>query len=383
TLPADPAAALSAGWSSVYQGSDLEFTELPPSRDFWYYVAFVTDACDNVSAVSNMTAGTMSYHLGDVSDGVTVGTGNNDVALEDISYLGTHYGATRGEALYEAELDVGPTSTMTIDGRPTTDGHIGFEDLILFAINFGVISKQQISWTPPTAAGVNSLVWEAPTNLPAPGEMIDLPLVMDGNGAVLGLSTKLEWDHSVLAFQGFYAGDLLSNQEGSELLLQPGEGVMDLTLLGAREMGIQGKGVLAHASFKVLKQADPDLAAGEVDARDLNNGKVDVTVELSHEQTPAISRPLVTTLRPNYPNPFNPSTSIAFDLAQSGPVSLKIYSVSGRLVRTLVDELRPAGSFVEVWNGIDDTGRGVASGSYLVRLHTLDGSQVQRMILSK
>jgi len=53
----------------------------------------------------------------------------------------------------------------------------------------------------------------------------------------------------------------------------------------------------------------------------------------------------------NYPNPFNPTTSIAFELAESGRVQLAIHDVQGRLVRTLISEVRNAGPGVEVWDG--------------------------------
>ena len=59
------------------------------NRDFWYYVAFVTDGCGNVSAVSNRTNGTLNYHLGDVTNGFVAGTGNNlvDTILSTVARI--------------------------------------------------------------------------------------------------------------------------------------------------------------------------------------------------------------------------------------------------------------------------------------------------------
>ena len=68
------------------------------------------------------------------------------------------------------------------------------------------------------------------------------------------------------------------------------------------------------------------------------------------------------------PNPFNPRTTIAFDLPESGPVRLCVFDVAGRLVRTLVDESLPRGSHEAAWDGRDSSGREAASGSYLARL---------------
>jgi hypothetical protein len=68
------------------------------------------------------------------------------------------------------------------------------------------------------------------------------------------------------------------------------------------------------------------------------------------------------------PNPFNPATTIAFAVDRAGPVSLRIYDVRGALVRTLVDGTRPPGVHEAAWDGTDDAGRPVASGTYLYEL---------------
>jgi hypothetical protein len=73
-------------------------------------------------------------------------------------------------------------------------------------------------------------------------------------------------------------------------------------------------------------------------------------------------------LHPNHPNPFNPMTTIRFDLPAAGNARLAIYDLAGRLVRVLVEGERPAGSHEAVWDGRDASGRAVPSGSYLARL---------------
>ena len=83
----------------------------------------------------------------------------------------------------------------------------------------------------------------------------------------------------------------------------------------------------------------------------------------------------------NYPNPFNPSTTIAFDLARAQEVSLRIYDVSGRLVRTLLDGPLPAATHRISWLGTDDSGRTVASGVYVYRLTAGDRTETRQMVL--
>jgi hypothetical protein len=93
--------------------------------------------------------------------------------------------------------------------------------------------------------------------------------------------------------------------------------------------------------------------------------------------------PGMVTLNQNYPNPFNPSTTIPFYLPQSGATSLIVYDVRGRLVRTLIDDVLPAGPRNLEWDGRNNQGQRVASGVYLYRLTFGDFVQTKKMTLLK
>jgi len=73
-------------------------------------------------------------------------------------------------------------------------------------------------------------------------------------------------------------------------------------------------------------------------------------------------------LNRNYPNPFNPSTIIGYQLPAEEHVELRIYNTRGRLVLTLINDKRPAGNNSVVWDGSDESGRLVASGLYIYRI---------------
>jgi len=85
----------------------------------------------------------------------------------------------------------------------------------------------------------------------------------------------------------------------------------------------------------------------------------------SVEATPA---PWASALLKNYPNPFNPVTKVQFRLSQDAQMSLRVYDVHGRLVRTLINSYLAAGLRTVAWDGKDDGGRAVASGTYFLRL---------------
>jgi hypothetical protein len=87
-------------------------------------------------------------------------------------------------------------------------------------------------------------------------------------------------------------------------------------------------------------------------------------------------------LHPAKPNPFNPHTLLSFDLPRDGAVFVRIYSIDGRLVRTLVGgEHLTAGVRQVAWNGRDDVDAAVASGVYIVRLESQGRSDTQRAVL--
>ncbi len=88
-------------------------------------------------------------------------------------------------------------------------------------------------------------------------------------------------------------------------------------------------------------------------------------------------------LAPNYPNPFNPSTALAYALPRPASVRLTVYDALGRHVRTLVESEQPAGSYTVRWDGHDDAGRPVPSGVYLYRIIAGDFVQARTMLLVK
>ena len=103
------------------------------------------------------------------------------------------------------------------------------------------------------------------------------------------------------------------------------------------------------------------------------------------QSAPAI--PTTFSLAQNHPNPFNPSTTISYNVEQSGYVNLKIYDVMGRLVRTLVDNQYVSAGYETgysvVWNGLDDHGQKASAGLYIYRLQSGAMSMTNKMILLK
>lgn len=86
-------------------------------------------------------------------------------------------------------------------------------------------------------------------------------------------------------------------------------------------------------------------------------------------------------LRPNVPNPFNPTTAIEYGLRERGPARLEVYDAHGARIRTLVSGTQAAGAHRILWDGRDDAGHAVASGLYIVRLAAGPDSASHKMLL--
>ena len=92
---------------------------------------------------------------------------------------------------------------------------------------------------------------------------------------------------------------------------------------------------------------------------------------------------LATTLNANYPNPFNPETTITYSLQDTTPVTIEIYNIKGQLVKTLVNDHKAAGNHSVVWNGTDNSNRNVSSGVYYYKMRAGKYSSTRKMILMK
>jgi len=104
-------------------------------------------------------------------------------------------------------------------------------------------------------------------------------------------------------------------------------------------------------------------------------------VALNVEEPPSPEKPDRYSLSANYPNPFNPSTQIIFQIKHTSNVQLEIYNNLGQKIRSLVNGLKESGRYQVQWDGRDETGRDVASGLYLYRLKTGEFEQTRKMLL--
>ena len=83
----------------------------------------------------------------------------------------------------------------------------------------------------------------------------------------------------------------------------------------------------------------------------------------------------------NYPNPFNPETKIKFSLPEQGHVSIKVFNIYGQLIKILADKDFHTGYHTVIWDGIDEVGNKVTSGTYLYQLIIENFKETRKMVL--
>ena len=144
----------------------------------------------------------------------------------------------------------------------------------------------------------------------------------------------------------------------------------------------QGDGLLASFSFRTRGRfSGPSLpiSFSGVELLDAQLRLNSVSAENLTKQIQLV--PGQNQLAQNYPNPFNAVTCISYQLAQPAFVTLKVYNLSGQLVRTLVKEKKPAGWHSVRWDGRDSSGRAVASGIFFYHLTASEFVTTRRMLL--
>jgi len=361
SVPAIPSYPPPSPWTLTAVTTPGE-TDTPATRDFYYYVAFVTDSYGTRSPVSNRTAGSLAYALGDVSDGFVVGQGDNQVFVADLSLLGSVYGSTLTLGAAANVVDVGPTTDFSVHGRPTTDNIINFEDLVMFAVNYDQVSTPAAS-AHPAPATRDELRLESPADVVA-GTSFVTRLRMSGTGAVHAVSARLAWDAAVVEPVEVTAGGFLAAQEG--VVFSPAPGTVDLAVLGAGRPGVSGEGEVALVTFRALRSGAPALRLTSADARDASNRRVNLATGVNATRQAVFT----TALAIPRPSPFRDRTQVVFTLGSPAAVQLTVHSVDGRLTRTLTDGPLEAGEHRLEWDGRDDRGRLAAAGVYYVRLQS-------------
>ncbi len=134
-------------------------------------------------------------------------------------------------------------------------------------------------------------------------------------------------------------------------------------------------------NFRITSTDKPALQ------KDANKARLSSSNPVIQEWTKEISitvdAPKEFHLYDNYPNPFNPTTKIAFEIPKQSEVKIVIYDILGRIVKQVADETKEAGYFEYTWDGRNDRGATVSSGLYFCRVSAENWHAVKKLVMTK
>jgi hypothetical protein len=360
------------GKANAGETSFTDFTALNGVRYSYEVVPYDNDN----EATTELTSSAMAIRnrVIDRNGQVIVGLfgADNKVGFDDFFMFADHFGLKAVETNYEPAFDL------------NQDSQINFTDFFIFADNFGR-SVDLAGKALPTLAGLNSdarLDVAVADALPRVGEDMIVRVNLADFMEVKGYGFHMSFDPNELEFVK------LAPMDNNVL----GEGDLAHPQVIAQEDGELSIGAFGDVATEgqlevnLVFRTKTEIEDGYIELSD--GGLLDGNFGLNQVSSLGFvrieTRPEAFALGNNFPNPFNPETTIKYALPEAGSTKLVIYNVVGQVVRHLVAEHQSAGRYVIQWNATNDNGQPLSSGVYFYHLQVGgEFQQVKRMLLLK
>lgn len=268
-------------------------------------------------------------------------------------------------------------------------GKVGIEDLQMATANYNGVDSTKAAqpvWAKPAGqpAVSNSNALVEFVNLPSElkaGQSYTMQVVIRNASAVRGYYVDVNYDRNALSFEKIATGGFISASTQSFPVI--GEGSVGLANATYGNAVFSGDGVLAEITFtaKTDGMFTPDML-GVKEITVVNAGMLAETIAVE-DPTIVSNVPKSFALGQNFPNPFNPTTTISFNMPQSGYMTMKVYDVLGRCVRTLASGEYAAGNYSIVWDATDDNGNNISAGLYFYTISAKNYHATRRMMFIK
>ena len=193
---------------------------------------------------------------------------------------------------------------------------------------------------------------------------------------------------SGLSISDLQRSDRISNSAWIFALYQPNDSMINVVILGSSAQYLsRGEGSIARFAYRGSSDVNRVLLTKTLIASPRAESLQVSTQNLQWSSSPSLAGSIEPNknfkLGQNFPNPFNPSTQIAYTLNKSAQVRLSVYDVTGREVSRLVDQYQFVGSYSMTWNSKDAVGGLLPSGVYFAMLQVDNEVATSKMILAK
>jgi len=294
---------------------------------------------------------------------------DNQVGFDDFFLFADHFGQLGGTIGFDPAFDLAPNN------------QIDFFDFFVFADNFGRVAVGA-SKVVPLVAGLNdnARIDLATEILPRVGEEMVVNVSLADFVELKGYGFTVNYDPTTFEFVRVEG---LDTRFGSEEIAQPqviddGDGQLSVVAYG---QPLTAGELMLDLVLRPIVETENGLIQvirGEMADASLAFNQIASLGAIAVE-----TRPEVFALQNNYPNPFNPSTTIKYQLPNAVDVRLEIYNVVGQVVRTLIGEQQSAGRYEYQWDATNNNGQSLSSGIYFYRLQAGEFQEVKKMLLMK
>ncbi len=210
------------------------------------------------------------------------------------------------------------------------------------------------------------------------GDSVVVPVNLMNVDGVTSVQVTVKYDPKIFAFEKVTTGEI---NEGFSMAFSNDKerGILNVAMAGARVLNTDG--AVALMQFRASDDVSGKVNSPITIVRFMAN-ESDLTKLTSAGQVEVLGRPTSFALEQNYPNPFNPSTTIQYQLPDDNTrVRVVIYNILGQTVKTLVNDTKRAGVYKAVWNGTNDHGIQVSSGTYFYRIEAGKFVQTKKLVL--
>jgi hypothetical protein len=306
---------------------------------------------------------------------------DNQIDSDDVNRISTAFLATSSNSKWNNGTDNWKWADTNEDGIVEAD------DLSMATANvpFGGTGAQpqyKIAGQ-PVSSNIGALVefMNVPNELKA-GVTYTVQVIARNTTAVRAYFVNLNYNKDALSFAGIRKGGFIASDSHSFPVIGNGQVGLANSVYG--EAMFSGDGVLAEVSFTALRDGAFTADMISFDKVEFVNSDF-IREDLADDMTSTGSgkAPLVFALGQNFPNPFNPVTNIGFTLPENGHVSIDIYDILGRHVRTLAAGMYSAGQHSVLWDAKDANGRLVSAGTYVYTIKAGKFTSSKRMLFMK
>ncbi|MBN1293447.1 MAG: T9SS type A sorting domain-containing protein, partial [Candidatus Latescibacteria bacterium] len=305
---------------------------------------------------------------------------DNQIDTADINRVSTAFLATPDSSKW----DDGTNNWKWADINE--DNIVEIEDLNFTTANVNNSGAQPVYKTvgEPAMSNTDALVEfeNIPRELKA-GETYTIKVIARNVANIRAYFVNMNYDHDALTFAGIIKGDFITSPSYSFPVLQN-----DMVGIANSVYGnamFSGNGLLAEVKFTAKK--DNIFTSDMLGFESVSVVNSEFLKESIVAQNPTgiadNSAPAAFDLAQNFPNPFNPTTTISFTIPENGITTLKIYDILGRQVRTLVDGGYSAGTYSVVWDATDMSGNMVSAGVYFYTVKAGNFTETKRMLFMK